>query len=85
MDTSTVSPAMATTAMMRTGFCSLEATVTAGREAELVINVLWGRFKERICLGHCSHGQPVSSRRAVGVATRLLFTTLTTIHVLVQL
>lgn len=34
MDTSTVSPAMATTAMMRTGFCSLEATVTAGREAE---------------------------------------------------
>jgi len=30
MDTSTISPAMATTAMMRTGFCSLEATVTAG-------------------------------------------------------
>lgn len=30
MDTSTVSPAMATTAMVRTGFCSLEATVTAG-------------------------------------------------------
>lgn len=38
MDTSTVSPAMATTAMMRTGFCSLEATVTAGREAEVSHN-----------------------------------------------
>lgn len=34
METSTISPAIATTTMMMTGFCSLEATVAAkeGRE-----------------------------------------------------
>lgn len=36
--------------------------------------MFWGSFEER-----SSHGQPVSSRRAVGEATRLLFTILTTI------